>query len=59
MSGGKEVSVQADITSIPGAALDTVSFTQGLLRAASADNINHNAVIQVQAIGAYFQCNGP
>lgn len=59
MSGGKEVSVQADITSIPGAALDTVSFTQGLLRAVSADNVNHNAVIQVQAIGACFQCNGP
>lgn len=59
MAGNNGVSVQADITSIPGAALNTVSFAQGLLRAVSADNVNPLAVVQVQAIGSCFQSNGP
>lgn len=53
------VAAQADILGIPGAALNTIGFAQGLLRAVSADNANPNAVIQVQQIGSCFQSNGP
>ncbi|KAF4436029.1 hypothetical protein F53441_13342 [Fusarium austroafricanum] len=53
------VATQADILGVPGAALNTVGFAQGMLRAVSADNANPNAVIQVQAIGSCFQSNGP
>lgn len=53
------VATQADIVGIPGAALSTVSFTQGIMRAISRDNVNHYAVIQVEAIGSCFQSNGP
>lgn len=49
---------QTDIANIPSAALTTVGFAQGLLRAVSTDNVNPLAVIQVQAIGACFQSNG-
>ncbi|KAJ4265323.1 hypothetical protein NW762_004608 [Fusarium torreyae] len=53
------VAPQADIVGIPGAALNTLSFAQGLLRALSADSVNPHAVIQVQAMGSCFQSNGP
>ncbi|KAF5631693.1 NFX1-type zinc finger-containing protein [Fusarium sp. NRRL 52700] len=53
------VAAQVDILGIPGAALNTIGFAQGLLRAVSADNANPNAVIQVQQIGSCFQSNGP
>ena len=58
MAGNTGVSSQADIVGIPGAALSTLSFTQGLLRAVSADNVCVLAVQQVQAIGSCFQSNG-
>ncbi|KAH7141065.1 hypothetical protein EDB81DRAFT_900691 [Dactylonectria macrodidyma] len=35
------------------------AYTLGLLRAVSADNVNPNAVIQVQAIGSCFHSNRP
>lgn len=60
MSGdNRGVAAQVDILGIPGAALNTIGFAQGLLRAVSADNANPNAVVQVQQLGSCFQSNGP
>ncbi|GKU05417.1 beta transducin [Fusarium langsethiae] len=53
------VSAQADIVGIPAAAMSTLSFTQGLLRAVSADNVNPQAVIQMERLGSCFHSNGP
>ncbi|XEU95979.1 hypothetical protein FSHL1_001264 [Fusarium sambucinum] len=53
------VPAQADIVGIPGAATSTLSLTQGLLRAVSADNVNPQAVIQMERIGSCFHSNGP
>ncbi|UZP45085.1 hypothetical protein NXS19_012897 [Fusarium pseudograminearum] len=60
MSGSEPaVPAQADIVGIPGAAMTTLSLTQGLLRAVSADNVNPQAVIQMERLGSCFHSNGP
>lgn len=53
------VPAQADIVGIPGAVMTTLSLTQGLLRAVSADNVNPRAVIQMERLGSCFHSNGP
>uniref|UniRef100_A0A4E9EGI3 Uncharacterized protein n=1 Tax=Gibberella zeae TaxID=5518 RepID=A0A4E9EGI3_GIBZA len=53
------VPAQADIVGIPGAVMTTLSLTQGLLRAVSADNVNPQAVIQMERLGSCFHSNGP
>ena len=58
MANNDSMSLQGDLIGIPSSALSSVSFTQGLLRAVSADNVSPLAVTQVQAIGSCFQSNG-
>ncbi|KAJ2901544.1 NFX1-type zinc finger-containing protein [Zalerion maritima] len=54
-----EIAFQADVVGIPSSALATASYFQGLLKAASADDVAPLAVQHLQDIGSLFHCNGP
>jgi len=53
----KGVALQADLGNIPSNSIAVLSTP--LLRALSADNVHLLAMVQVEAIGACFQINGP
>lgn len=53
-----QVTLQADVGSVPTNALALLGAAQPLLKALSADNINALAVLQAQALGDQFHSNG-